>query len=434
MSRQNNIAIVLAGGKGDRLFPLTKYRSKPAAIFGGSYRIIDFVLSNLYHSGIRNIRILTQFQAESLHQHLRFGWYHRFGTSSEESIQTLPAEQSLMGGWYEGTANAVHQRKKHIIDADADIVNIFNADHIYLMDVSQMNDFHREKRAALTISAIPVKRELAAGTYGVLEVNEEGRLIGFEEKPQDPKPMPGSEEYCLASMGNYSFDPEVLILELKKDAKKETPRDNKGNIDKDVIKSDRKKYSSHDFGFDIIPEMLKKSKRIFVYNFQNNIVPGATEKERGFWRDVGDIDQYYLANMEARYIVPILNLHNKKWPIFTDVESAQPVKITEGGHNGKKVSESIISAGCIIGHSSLIKSVLGYNVELKDNAEVIDSILLGKNNVGEGAKVHKAIIDKNVIVPPGETVGIDREKDLGRGFIISQGGITVVPRDYKFEV
>ena len=423
MTAVRTLAYILGGGSGKRLYPLTIDRAKPAVPFGGAFRVIDFVLSNLYHSQIRKICILTQYESESLHKHIKYGWYPRFGIGSEEFITALPAAQGRNGGWYLGTANAVYQKRQLINQESPDIVNIFSADHIYLMDVSQMNDFHIKNNADLTISAVPMKKSIAANNLGVLQVDKNYRLIGFEEKPSNPKPIPGNEEYCLASMGNYAFNPQVLLNELENDTNKKTLMK---TPDSPV---DRDKFTSNDIALDIIHSMIKNKKKIFVYNFMNNKVPGTNGKEVGFWRDIGTIDSYYEAHMDLIKKEPLLNLYNKFWNILTYIEVVQPARIVDGGN----VSESIIANGVIIEGGNIEKSVLSYDIKIQKGSSIKESILLGENIIGKNVKINKSIIEKKVNIPDNETVGIDRKKDESRGFTVTNSGITIIPKGYKFE-
>ena len=424
MPRETALAYVLGGGRGTRLDPLTRYRAKPAVPFGGMHRVIDFVLSNLYHSGVRKIRVLTQFESESLQRHIENGWYPRFGIGGDEYLKINPAKQSVARGWYLGTADAIHQNRRHIEDEKSNVVDIFGGDHIYMMDVSQMNEYHLKNEADLTISAIPVERELAAGNYGVLVVDDDWKLQGFEEKPKDPTPMPGNEKFCLASMGNYAFRPKVLLEELVMDAKKET-------AEREDVDANPEKFSTHDFGYDMIPQMLGSGRKIFVYNFNNNVVPGALERERGFWRDIGSIDQFFDANMDVRKPEPLLNLYNPEWEILTYNECSQPAKIV-GGVNGGGAIDSLFAPGVIVSHSSVKESVLSYDTRVKEGCDIKRALLLGGNIVGEGVVIKDAIVDKHVEVPDGERIGVDKERDKERGFTISNEGITVVPRGYCF--
>lgn len=426
MTRNNTLAFVLGGGEGKRLYPLTRDRAKPAVPFGANYRVIDFVLSNLYHSGIRKIYVLAQYESFSLHRHLKNGWYPKFGTGVKEFISMLQPSHGHNERWYHGTADAIHRNLRYVEEEKPKLVNVFGGDHIYLMDVNQMNDFHNDNNADLTISAIPVRKELAANTFGVLVVNNKWQLIGFEEKPADPTPIPNNPEICLASMGNYAFKPEVLVEELNKDARKETAKE------KEIAQQHPDHFSTHDFGFDVIPAMLREGRRIFVYNFLDNIIEGMNPEERGYWRDIGNLDQFYEANMEFRKEKPQLNLYNPEWSVLTFIESSNPAKfISRNGKKGEAL-DSIVANGCILNKCLVERSVLSYNVVVNPDARISDSVLLGYANIGEGAVIEKAIIDRGVKVPRGETIGVDKIKDKKRGFTISKEGLTVVPRNYKF--
>jgi glucose-1-phosphate adenylyltransferase len=419
---QNVLAYVLAGGEGSRLYPLTQKRAKSAVPFGGTRRLIDIVLSNLVNSNIKKICVLTQQETQSLHRHMKYGWYPNFSVRGE-FLEILPTRKTASSGWSRGTAEAVRHNAHFITNNDPKVVDVFGGDHVYIMDISKMNDFHLGKNADLTISVIPVKRSLAARTYGVLEVDNDWRIKGFEEKPENPKPMPGNKDLCLVSMGNYAFNPKSLTEYLELDAQKEF------SSDPEAIRSNPEQFSKHDFGFDVIPTMLKDEKMVFAYNFMENSVPGQKKNEIGYWRDVGNIDEFYKANMELRSANPPINLDIKDWEILTYISSSRPVK-TEGKGS---FLESIASNGSVI-RGTAVGSILSYNTTINEEAEVTDSILMGDNVIGKGAIIKNAIIDKRVIVPDKETVGIDKEKDEKRGFYKSSSKtIPVVPEDYKFD-
>jgi len=416
------VAFVLSGGKGKRLLPLTKDRVKPAMPFGGSYRVIDFVLSNLIHSRIRKIYILTQYEPRSLEKHIFEGWTPIFGIGRYSFIRMLPPKQGSDSGWYNGTADAVNQNKSYAWENKPDIIDIFSADHIYIMDISLMNDFHFERKAELTISALPVKCETASRKYGVLVVDDDWKLIGFEEKPENPTPMPGSKDYCLASMGNYAFNPQVLIEELVIDQHKETQRD------KSIINQNPDRYSSHDFGFDIIPAMLRRGRKIYVYNFNDNYIISTDEHEKSYWRDIGDLDEFYQANMDLLKDEKEINLHNERWEIFTRATCLRsPVT------SGKSIiSKSIISNGCVVDKSEIDNSILSYHVDVSENTSINSSFLMGYNHVGKNVKIQNAIIDTFTYIPDNTRIGFDREEDLRRKLTISNNGVVIVPRRFKF--
>jgi glucose-1-phosphate adenylyltransferase len=416
MTKSNTLAYVLAGGKGSRLYSLTRSRAKPALPFGGTHRVIDFVLSNLHHSGVRRIEVLTQYESSSLHDHVRYGWYPKFGVGE---IRVSPTRETLSTGWSQGTADALNQNLGLLKKDKPEIVNVFGADHVYIMDISQMNDFHSQKNADLTISVIPVKRNLAARNYGVIEVDNNWQIKGFEEKPEDPKPIPGNKDYCFVSMGNYAFGTESLLEALARDAVKEF------TADPEVVRDNPNHFSKHDFGFDIIPAILRGGKKVYAYNFAENSVPGQEKSERGYWRDIGNLEEFYRASMEVRD--SIINLNNPSWEILTYIQASSPVKFGKKGH----AQGSIVANGSFI-ESSAERSILSYNTRVKENAEVSDSILMGDDVIGEGAIVRNAIIDKRVKVPDKETVGVDEEKDKARGFY-EYSAIPVVPEDYIFK-
>ncbi len=426
-ARKLPLAFVLAGGKGSRMHPLTINRAKPAVPFGANYRVIDFALSNIYHSGIRKICILTQYQSESLHRHIRNGWYPRFGIGVNEFITTLPAKQGDTAGWYRGTADSILKNINYIRNERPNIVDILGGDHIYLMDLDKKNTYHQEKDADITISAVPVPLKEAAGNFGVLVVDENMRLIKFEEKPAHPTPMPGNPDYCLASMGNYVFNADVLCAELEEDSAREFTSDH------EQISGRPDKYSSHDFGYDILPAAMRKNRRIYVYNFQAEGVPGTTERERGFWRDVGNLDQFYMANMELIERDPVINLYNNQWKILTYTESPQPAKIMSTRDNVGYAMNSLIANGVVVSYAVVENSVVHYGCRINRKSKIKKSILLGRIRIGEKVKIKNAIIDKWVDIPDGTRIGYDRDQDLARGFTVSEGGITVVPRSYSFE-
>lgn len=417
--KQEAIAFILSGGAGKRLYPLTRDRTKPAVPFGGNYRVIDFVLSNFLNSKIEKIYILTQYEPRSLEEHIMKAWVPVFGTGKYSCIRILPPRQGSNTGWYSGTADAVYQNRRFIIENKPKLVNIFCGDHIYLMDVSQMNNYHLKKQADLTISAIPVKVELAANSYGVLVVDEEGKLKRFEEKPGNPTPIPGNSNYCLASMGNYSFNPKVLIREM-------TELHNKK--EKESVSQNNSNFSSLDFGFDLIPNMIEKGKGIYVYNFAENRIPGCKIQNHSYWRDIGDLDQFYRANLELLNSEPPFDLYNEEWEILTKATSLNSPKI-EGE---AKISNSIVSNGNIIIGSEINRSVLSYNIKIGTNTKITDSVLLGYNDIGKKVLIKNAIIDRGVTVPDGVIIGVDKKKDKMRGFTVSPGDVTVVPRKYEF--
>ncbi len=403
------LGMIMAGGEGSRLYPLTKERAKPAVPFGGKYRLVDFVLSNFINSGIYSLYILTQFKSQSLTDHLQVGW--RFsGLLHDHFILSVPAQKRTGGDWYQGTADAIYQNINLIEDRSYDQVAIFGADHIYRMDIQQMLDSHRENNAEVTISAIPVPIH-EAKSFGVLQVDENYRVTGFEEKPAEPKCIPGRPEQAFSSMGNYVFNREYLIDVLYKDAK-----------DPD---------SGHDFGKDILPKAFKTDP-VFAYDFASNEVPGATPEETGHWKDVGTIRAFWEANMDLRNVKPVFNLYNREWPIKTASYGRPPAKFVfnEDGRRGQAVN-SLVSEGSIVCGGIVQDSVLGPEVFVDSGAAVINSLVMDRVYIGKNCKINMAIIDKNVEIPAGTVIGYDLEQDRKRFFVDEESQIVVVPKGMK---
>lgn len=398
------LAFVLAGGKGTRLHPLTKERAKPAVPFGGRYRIVDFVLSNLINSGVYSIYVLIQFKSQSLLQHLREGW-EVTGLLKNNFIIPVPAQmRSPQEDWYRGTADAIYQNVNLIEQADPHIVAIFGADHIYRMNIRQMIEFHVEKRASATIAAIPVSKEYAS-EFGVIETNPDGSIVAFHEKRPDAPTMPGDPTQVLASMGNYVFSTELLVRELHADA--------------------RNPKSSHDFGKDILPNLIGRAD-MYAYDFQTNRIPGDPIGSPVYWRDVGTLDAYYEASMDLRSVSPELNLYNRQWPLRTAGYSDAPAKFVfdEDGRRGMSI-DSIVAGGSIISGGSVKNSVIGRGVKVHTGASVEDSILFDNCDIGRHAKIRRAILDKNVRVPEGVQIGYNPEEDQKR-YHVTESGIVVV--------
>jgi glucose-1-phosphate adenylyltransferase len=421
------LGVVLGGGKGNRLLPLTNKRAKPAVPLGGTLRLVDIPLSNLINSSIRKIFVVTQFESRSLHTHVQEGYNHRVGQG--EFVYCLASRQgNSAGGWSRGTAEAVYQNMDYLMKDKSSLVDVIGSDQVYVMDFSQMNAFHTKKDAELTIAVLPVKKSAAKG-LGIVEVDSNWRIKGFEEKPENPKTMPGNKEYCLASMGKYTFCKDALFEALTQDAKKEY------TTEEDEIKNNPDRFSKYDFGFDVIPAMLREGKSLFAYDFSTNSVPGQQEHEIGFWVDVGgSIEDYYKLSMQLRSSKPPINLHNDEWEIFTHMETSKPIQFKEKGY----ALESLVANGSVI-RGTVKGSILGYNTTIMPGAEVIDSILtggdIGENMIiGNGAVIKNAIIDKRVKVPDKETVGVDEEKDRERGFYeySNTSARPVVPADYVF--
>jgi glucose-1-phosphate adenylyltransferase len=398
------LGIVLAGGAGRRLAPLTDDRAKPAVPFGGLYRLIDFALSNLVNAGILRICVLTQYKSHSLDRHISLTW--RMSGLLGNYVTPVPAQQRLGPQWYTGSADAIHQSLNLIYDEEPDLVIVFGADHVFRMDPRQMIDQHIASGAGVTVAAIPVPRAEATA-FGVIQTGADGRSIeAFLEKPADPPAMPGRPDQAYASMGNYLFTADVLVDALRKDAVESASR--------------------HDMGGDIIP-MLVSQRAAEVYNFLDNDVPGATERDRGYWRDVGTLDSYFEAQMDLCAVHPIFNLYNGRWPILTQVPSEPPAKFVhnDDGRTGRAIN-SLVSNGVIVSGSLVSESVLSPGVRVDDWTTVERSVVLHGTRVGPRAVVRNAILDKNVVVPEGVEVGVNPEHDRARGFVVSDGGVTVV--------
>jgi glucose-1-phosphate adenylyltransferase len=404
------LGIVLAGGKGTRLYPLTRERAKPAVPFGGKYRIIDFVLSNFVNSGIYSIYVLTQFRSQSLLQHLSEGWQFS-GLLKSHFITHVPAQmRSEKESWYEGTADAIFQNINLIEQSDPHFVAIFGADHIYRMNIASMIDFHEEKNAEVSVAAIPVPKAHAR-EFGVIEAGEDGHIVAFHEKKADAPTMPGDPNRVYASMGNYVFSTRRLLELLKADA--ENPA------------------SHHDFGMDILPKLAGKAP-IYAYNFETNCIPGEAEDSVPYWRDVGTIDAYYEASMDLNQIKPDLNLYNREWPVRSTSYPDPPAKFVfdEANRRGEAL-DSIVSGGCILSGGIVKKSVLSRGVRVHTGAVVEGSVLMDNCDIGRHAKVRRAILDKNVRIPEGGTVGHDLDADRARGWHVTESGIVVIGREYS---
>jgi glucose-1-phosphate adenylyltransferase len=398
------LAFVLAGGKGTRLYPLTKERAKPAVPFGGRYRIVDFVLSNLVNSGIYSVYVLIQFKSQSLLQHLREGW-EAASLLRNHFIIPVPAQMRTPGeDWYRGTADAIFQNINLIEQADPHLVVIFGADHIYRMNIREMVEYHMQKRAQVTISAIPVEREYSA-EFGVIETNEDSQVAGFHEKNPDAPTMPGDPDRVYASMGNYIFSTRSLLEQLYADAERED--------------------SSHDFGRDILPRMIGQYD-MYAYDFQTNRIPGDPPGAPVYWRDVGTLDAYFDASMDLRSVSPVLNLYNRQWPLRTAGYSDAPAKFIfdAEGRRGTAL-DSIVSGGTILSGGMVRSSVLGRGVRVHSGAYVEDSIIFDNCDIGRRAKVRRAILDKNVKVPEEATIGYDLAEDR-KSYYVTDSGIVVV--------
>jgi glucose-1-phosphate adenylyltransferase len=401
---KDTLVMIMAGGKGSRLGPLTIHRSKPGVPFAGRYRIIDFVLSNFVNSGYRRIYVLTQYMSSSLIKHMSRNWrLSGFG----EYIEVVPAQMRLGEFWYRGTADAVYQNMNLVRDARAENVAVFGGDHIYKMAVDQMEDAHRERAADLTVAAFPVPSS-EASAFGIIDVDERGRIIGFVEKPKNPPEMPGRPGWSLVSMGNYLFRREVL----------------------ERVLSDDRSGNSHDFGKDIIPRLLADGARVFGYDFAKNKIPGDPEGVEPYWRDVGTIESYFSSNMELRARVPALDLYNRQWRIRSAQRDYPPARFVRAGEGQPscEVDDSLICEGSILSSSSVFESVIGYDCFVHAGASVRDSVILSGCDIGAGARLKRALLDKNCKIEPGCVIGENPDDDAKRFPFISESGIVVVPK------
>jgi glucose-1-phosphate adenylyltransferase len=399
-SRKRVLAIVLAGGEGKRLMPLTADRAKPAVPFAGIYRLIDFALSNVVNSGYLRVVVLTQYKSHSLDRHVTTTW--RMSTLLGNYIASVPAQQRVGKHWYLGSADAIYQSLNLIHDDKPDIVVVVGADHVYRMDFSQMVDQHVESDAACTVAAIRQPISMA-DQFGVIEVNPErpSAIRDFLEKPTDPVGVPDSPGEILASMGNYVFDAQALLEGVTRDS--------------DMV------GSKHDMGGDVVPAFVRRHEA-GVYDFKDNEVPGATDRDRGYWRDVGTMRSYYDAHMDVVSPLPVFNLYNFDWPIFTDYGPQPPVKLAKGADGTDPISEeALLSPGVVVSGGQVRRSVLSPAVRVEQGAVVEDSVLMNGVQVGAGAVVRNAILDKEVLVPPGARIGVDPELDRSRGFMVEDG-------------
>ncbi len=401
--RDQVVAVILAGGKGSRLDPLTRDRAKPAVPFGGGYRIIDFTLSNCLNSGIRKILALTQYKAMSLDRHINMGWGRYFCRELGEFIDVVPPQQRIDESWYQGTADAVYQNIYTIEKENPKYVVILAGDHIYKMNYKKLVDAHIANEAEMTVGALPVSRQEAAGAFGVIEVDTDSRVVGFEEKPDDPKPVPGNDANCLASMGIYVFTARFLFEELCRDA--------------------TRRGSRHDFGGDVIPSIID-TNRVFAFPFMDE-----NRKREAYWRDVGTLDAYYETNMDLISVDPQLNMYDDEWSIRTYQPNLPPPKFVFAGHERRGYAvDSIICPGSIVSGGRVERSILGSSVRVNSFASVEDSIVFAGVDVGRHAKIRRAIVEKSVAIPPGVEIGYDQDLDRSRGFAITEGGITVIAK------
>ncbi len=405
---KNVITFILAGGKGERLYPLTRDRTKPAVPFGGSYRIIDFTLSNCLNSNLRKIYVITQYKSLSLHRHLQLGW-DIFNHEIGEFITIVPAQQRVDASWYRGTADAIYQNLYTIDKIHPQHIVILSGDHIYKMDYSQMIRYHQEKEADLTIGVIEMERDKAE-YFGTVAVDNDWRVKAFREKVKDPSPLAGNPDKTLVSMGIYVFNPKKL---------------------EEVLTLDSREKTEHDFGKNIVPRMVSCGDKVFGYNFKD-------ENQKGvlYWRDVGTIDSYWEANMDLISVTPIFNLYDENWPVRTYQEQTPPAKfvfaqVEEGGRLGVAL-DSIVASGCIVSGGKVERSVLSPLVRINSYSYVYESILMEGAQIGRHCRIRRAIIDKNVHIPPDTIIGYDTKEDRKR-FYVSEAGIVVIPKETKLE-
>ncbi|GAB3421784.1 glucose-1-phosphate adenylyltransferase [Flindersiella endophytica] len=393
------LGIVLAGGEGKRLMPLTADRAKPAVPFGGQYRLVDYVLSNLVNAGLRQICVLTQYKSHSLDRHISLTW--RMSTLLGNYVTPVPAQQRLGPRWFQGSADAIYQSLNLIFDEKPDYVVVFGADHVYRMDAAQMVQAHVESGAGVTVAGIRMPRDTAS-QFGVIQTAPDGYGIdAFLEKPADPPGLPDSPDESFVSMGNYVFTTESLLDALQFDSEDE------GSV--------------HDMGGSIIPLLTAKGEAN-VYDFADNDVPGSTSRDKDYWRDVGTLDSYHEAHMDLVSVDPIFNLYNRDWPIYTSFPQLPGAKLVGAG----RVAESILSMGTIVDGAVVDHSVLSPGVRVLRGAHVERSVICDDTVIGWGAVIRNAILDKNIVVPPGVRIGVDRESDLERGFTVTESGITVL--------
>lgn len=400
------LGIVLAGGRGERLYPLTEHRAKPAVPFGGRYRIIDFVLSNFVNSGILSIYVLTQFKAQSLLEHLDRGW-RTTDFLGEHFVTPVPAQMRSGSDWYQGTADSVYQNSYLLQRHSPKLVAVFGADHIYRMNVRQMIDEHQRKSADVTVAALPVRIQ-DASQFGVMKVDADWRIVGFAEKPKEPESIPGEDNYALVSMGNYLFDNEVLLDVLSADA--------------------REPSSTHDFGRDILPKLIK-NQRIYAYDFRKNRVPIPSKgEEPSYWRDLGTLDAYYEASMDLCSIDPSFNLYNRTWPLRTVGYFDPPAKfVFDWPERQGMAVNSIVAEGTIISGSYVHNCVIGRNVRIHSFSTVQNSVIMDWVEIGRHCRIRNAIIDKANIIPSGTVIGYDGADDQAR-YTVSPNGVVVLPR------
>jgi len=396
------LAMIMAGGKGDRLAPLTELRSKPAVPFAGKYRIVDFVLSNFLNSEILSMYVLVQYRSQSLIEHLRRAW-RVGGLIKQNFITVVPPQMKTRGGWYEGTADAVYQNLNLIRDFAPDLVAVFGADHVYRVDVGQMIRFHLGRRADVTVAALPVPVHAAHG-FGIIEVGrgeQEDRIVGFEEKPKHPKPMPSDRDKAFSSMGNYIFSTDVLL---------------------DALEHNETKPASHDFGRDIIPSLLR-TRRVLAYNFLENEIPGIKPyEERGYWRDVGTLDAYWQAHMDLLGEAPIFDLRNSEWPILTDKYDGPATSLVRSD-----LDDVMVGQGTQVIDAKIRRSVIGRHVLIERGAQIEESVIMDGTVIGSKARLRRVVADRFNVIAGGADIGFDSEKDRKKHHV-TRSGLVVLPR------
>ena len=399
---KDTYAVILAGGRGSRLFELTKWRAKPAVYFGGKFRIIDFPLSNCFNSGVCRVGIATQYKSHSLIRHINRGWGH-FKADLSEFVEILPASQRHSDDWYVGTADAVCQNVDIIRSGRPKYILVLSGDHVYRMDYGPLLAQHVDNNADMTVCCLETETEEAAGSFGVMTVNTDHRVVAFDEKPAVPNEIPGKSGLCLASMGNYVFNTEFLFEQLKKDSVDE--------------------YSSHDFGHDIIPSIIHKHN-VFAFAFKD-----PNSENQPYWRDVGTLDSFWEANMELVEPKPQFDLYDKSWPILSYQEQLPPAKfIFDNAQRRGTALDSTVSSGCIISGSTIRKSLLYSSVHTHSYSLVEESVLMHACDIGERCKLFRVIVDTKCHIPAGLIIGYDREQDTANGFRVSEKGITLVTR------
>jgi glucose-1-phosphate adenylyltransferase len=404
---QDCLSVILAGGKGSRLDPLTRDRAKPAVPFGGAYRIVDFVLSNCLNSGLRRLLVLTQYKAMSLDRHISLGWRRYFCRELGEFIDVVPPQQRIDENWYQGTADAVYQNIYAIEQAHPRLVVILAGDHIYKMNYSRMVEHHLRTGADLTIGALRVDKRQAQ-QFGVMQIDSSHRVLGFDEKPDDPQTIPGDDRHCLASMGIYVFESRFLFEQLCEDA--------------------NRLHSTHDFGRDLIPQMINRHD-VYAFQFRDE-----NRKQDAYWRDVGTIDAYYEANMDLVAVDPQLNMYDKRWPVRSYQPHYPPPKFVFNVNENEdedrcgRAVDSIVAQGSIISGATVDHCVAGFNVRVNSYARVKDSILFSGVEIGRKAQIRRVIVDKGVRIPPNVRIGFDLEEDRSRGFLVTESGIVVIAK------